>query len=131
MAPRVRSRQPVALARHRCDHTFFGQPRDHSPRFQLGPGLLRLLPGAAGVFRAGEGFLVMDQAKAVMDALGQDAPQPVVPFQHQDGLCPGFPGALGSGQAPRPAADDDHIILLFGQLHHFTLPTNRLEPLPR
>ena len=73
----------------------------------------------------------MDQAKAVMDALGQDAPQPVVPFQHQDGLRPGFPGTLGGSQAPRPAADDDHIILCFDRLHHFTLPTNKLELSPR
>ena len=73
----------------------------------------------------------MDQAKAVMDALGQDAPQPVVPFQHQNGRCPGFPGTLGGSQAPRPAADDDHIILFFDRPHHFTLPTNSSEPSPR
>ena len=73
----------------------------------------------------------MDQAKAVVDALGHNAPQPVVPFQHQDGLRPGFPGTLGGGQAPRPAADDDHVILCFDRLHHFTLPTNSSEPSPR
>ena len=70
----------------------------------------------------------MDQPKAVMEALVEDAPHLVLPFQHQDGIRPGLPGPFGGGQAARPAPYDDYVVVSF---HHFTLPVNNGEPAPR
>ena len=141
MAPRVRSRQPVASTTAPAWQR--SSPRrvtavtcrpavrrvTMAPVTRAAPGGLGLPPGPAGVLRAGEGLPVPDEAEAVVDALVEDAPHLVLPLQHQDGGRPRLFGPLGGGQAPGAAPDDDHVVIPF--FHHFTLPVNRGDPAPR
>ncbi len=140
--PRVRSRQPVA--RHHRPRLAVEQPLpgdggeaavrgeagDHGPSAQLGPGGQGPLPWArwaySGPVRVSP---VPDEAKAVVDALVENAPHLVRPLQHQDGGCPCLLSALGGGQASGAAAHDDHVIVRL--VHSFTLPVNSGDPAPR
>ena len=106
-----------------------GEAGDHGPSAQLGPGGQGLSLGPVGVLRAGEGLPVPDEAKAVVDALVENAPHLVLPLQHQDGGCPCLLSALGGGQASGAAAHDDHVIVRL--VHSFTLPVNSGDPAPR
>ena len=82
-----------------------------------------------GVFRPGKGLAVVDQPKAIVETLVENAAHLSVSLQDQDAVGTGFPGPLGSGQTTRTAADDHHIIIV--KLHPFTLPENKEEPSPR
>ena len=66
-----------------------------------------------GVGWAGHVFIEELQAEAVVDALQQDAAQFNVAFDNQDVVRPVFLSRAGGRQAPRAAADDDHIIVVF------------------
>src|SRR5699024_6545042 len=71
------------------------------------------LPGlgdvAGGVLGAGQLLPEGVQAKAVVDALVQDAAQFAVPLQDQQVLHPVPARFDGGGQAGGPAADDDKV----------------------
>ena len=106
-----------------------GEAGDHGSSAQMGPGGQGLSLGPVGVLRAGEGLPVPDEAKAVVDALVENAPHLVLPLQHQDGGCPCLLSALGGGQTSGAAAHDDHVIVRL--VHSFTLPVNSGDPAPR
>ncbi len=100
----------------------------HGGAEQVGDGQLLGPPDKpGGVLRAGKLLLKGVQAKAVVDALVQDAPQLLFPLQNQHILHPGLPGGNGGSQARRAAADYHNIVgnaflhsgfLLPGFFHH-------------
>ena len=76
----------------------------------------RVLGQALGVFRPGDRLVVEEEAEAVVDALVEDAAQPLLALDEEDVLGPGALGAQGRGQAGRPAADD-HDVARFDSVH--------------
>ena len=71
------------------------------------------------VARAGQLFLEVMQAEAVVDALLENAARFAVAFEDEDFLRAVFPSAVCGRKTCRAAADDDNIIQLFS---HYALP---------
>ena len=70
----------------------------------------------SGILGAGEFFLKIVKAKAIVDTLVQNAAQFTVPLYNADGAAACLPGSIRSRQPRRTAADHNKIIL------HFPLP---------
>ena len=71
--------------------------------------LARLVDIALRVFGAGELFLEAVQAKAVMDALAQDAAGVVLAFEHEEAVHAVFPGRDGGRQTRGARTDHQHV----------------------
>ena len=99
----------AVLPGHAGDHLVGGHVDDH------GLGLIGDLIGQdlfdepLGVLGAGQLLLEGVEAEAVVDALLEDAAQPLFTVQDQDVAGAGFIGADRRSQARRAAADDENI----------------------
>ena len=86
-----------------------GDLQHHGAQLHPHAGGMQQFNASAGILRAGELLAKAVQAKAIVDALVQDAAQFVVPLQNQNIAQAVLPCAVSCGKACRAAADDDQI----------------------
>ena len=108
---RVRIKHLIAAGRG--DDMYLLIRRDlehHGVQTDVHAGLADHFDKPSRVFRTGQFFLKVMQAKAIMDALVQDTAQFPVAFDNADRAAARFPGSIRRGQARRAAADDHKLV---------------------
>jgi hypothetical protein len=98
------------------DHLILAHLQHHGVQLYLHVGFAEHLHKPPGVFGAGELLLEVVEAKAVVNALVEDATQLLVPLDNDNFLGALFGGGAGGGKAGGASADDDNIVF------HITCP---------